>query len=136
MEFQTHLRYKFLAVLSLVMVLLFTWTLYQSFAGGSLFFLLACLGTGLWYLWVGFSRVRLSATGVELNLPLGAPREVAFRQLVSVSESGRIGRSITLIYHPLLDDGFLDLEQVQSLALPEVLKQQTLLENLEERIPQ
>ena len=135
-------RYKAYAGIGAVAAAAFGWRLASAWMDGqgvqwdAFFFLVMMLGLMAWALWQLPARVETSARSVTLTRPFVAPRTVEYRQLFSVSESGRVGgRSISLVYHPLRDDGLLDLDDARSLILPEVENQDQLLAWLEERKP-
>lgn len=100
-----------------------------------LFFLALLAGLGLWNLRLACSRVLLNAEGLALHMPAAQPRLIAYRQLLSVSEEGRSGRLIAVVYYPLREDGLLDLDAALGLALPAVAEQEALLAALQERVP-
>ena len=70
-----------------------------------------------------------------LETPLGA-RRVEFRQLDSATEAGRLLRVVVVTYHPLLENGLLDLDDLRSVTLPAVNQQYELLELLQQHAPQ
>ncbi len=100
-----------------------------------LFFLALLAGLGLWNLRLARSRVLLTSDGLTLHMPAAQPRHVAYRQLLSVSEEGRSGRVISVVYYPLRQDGLLDLDAAAGLALPAVAEQEALLAALKKRAP-
>lgn len=135
-------RYKAYAGIGAVAAVAFGWRLGSAWLGGqgvqwdALFFLVLMLGLTAWALWQIPSRVETSSRDVTLTRPFTAPHTVEYRQLFSVTENGRVGgRSISLVYHPLREDGLLDLDNARSLILPEVENQNELLALLEERMP-
>jgi hypothetical protein len=130
-----HSRYLVLAILCLGLAGLFGWELAHRFDWGMLLFLAITLGLAVWYASVMASRVTLHPDRVEVFAPLGGTQAIEFRQLLSVTEEGRFGRAILLSYHPLLDQGLLDLEDVRTLALPIVVGQDALLADLAKQVP-
>lgn len=134
-RYVSHPFYQVIALLCLALGLLFAWEMVRAFSLGNLFFCLLCLGLGLWNLGLVGSRVEVETSGLCV-VRLGRGRQcVEFRQLVSVSESGRLNPVITLVYHPSLSSGLLDLDAVQSLVLPAVRAQADLLAHLQARMP-
>lgn len=140
--YKPGVRYKAYAGIGTVATAAFGWRLASAWLGGqgvqwdALFFLVLMLGLTAWALWQIPSRVETSSRDVTLTRPFATPRKVEYRQLFSVTENGRVGgRSISLVYHPLREDGLLDLDDARSLILPEVENQDELLALLEERMP-
>ena len=84
---------------------------------------------------MAFSRVELTEAGVSLTMPLSSVRRVDFRQISSVSESGRGGHVITVLYHPVDVNQLIDIDDLDGLTLPEVVDQDSLLDCLESSIP-
>lgn len=70
---------------------------------------------------------------LSLNMPLRAPKQVQLRQLVGFERSGRMGRSLILRYHPLNEQGLVDVASELFLGLPP-LEMQTDLEAQLERV--
>lgn len=109
-------------------------SLRQMFSDGLLFVLIS-LGIAIWSIWTMFSRVELYEESVALRNPLGRRKSVEFRQVVNAIESGRFGNSISLLYHPIAQNGLLDLDDADTLFLPKVNNQEELLQQFRERIP-
>lgn len=128
-------RYAFLGGAGLVAALFCGWALWREFDWITLIFLFACLfaAASFGVQWLG--RVEVDATGFGLESPLGS-RRVEFRQLDSATEAGRLLRVIVITYHPLLENGLLDLDDLRSVTLPAVNQQYELLELLEQHAPQ
>lgn len=148
-SFSAHPLYRILFIVCTLLTALFAWSLGSTLAHnlrmggtlawsvaewGALFFLVIMLALSIWTMRQMFSRVELTPAGVTLFAPLLGEHHVDFRQCMGVSEGGRIGRSLTLLYHPVGADGLLDLDSVQSLTLPNVRDQETLIEHLREKI--
>ncbi len=153
--FPAHPRYRLLFAASVLIALLLAWafgrgllaTIESSASFGSataldqadwftLLFLLIMLAATAWFARVMSSSVELTPDGVTLRSRfgrLGGTRHVAFRQITGVDESGRLGTSLTLLYHPLHSDGLVDTETIRALALPGVVDQETLLEAILQR---
>ena len=101
---------------------------------GRIFFVIS-LGIVIWAIWTLFSRVELRKESITVRNPLGKRTTVEFRQVVNAIESGRMGNSISLLYHPIGEDGLIDLEDADTLFLPKVQNQSELLQHFRERIP-
>ncbi len=145
--FRAHPRYRLLLAASALLALLLAWSLGRGFAPGqsaldqadwgNLFFLLISLAAAVWYARAAVSRVELTPSGVTLHVrfgPLARSQHVDFRQIIGVSESGRLGANLALLYHPLNERGLVDSEAVRSLALPGVVDQERLLEAIAQRV--
>lgn len=145
--YRPHFRYALLTGVAVLFALLFARNVVTNlavqdslgltdFLTGEMFFGAACIGLALWNARLMLSRVLLGDRAIAYQ-PWGGPlRRVEFRQLMSVSESGRAGNAIILLYHPTEPSGLLDLERVDSLVLPAVTEQNALLETLEAHVPQ
>lgn len=64
------------------------------------------------------ARVDLQDDLLSLNMPLRAPKQVHLRQVVGLERSGRMGRSLILRYHPMDEQGRIDIASEQFLGLP------------------
>ncbi len=142
--YATSPRYKILVGAGALLALLLGWELWRAgslqtggdYAWGYLFFFLVTLAVTLWYAWEMLSIVTLSPRALSVTKRPGRTRSVEFRQMVSVSESGRLGgRSITIVFHPLQANGLVDLDGADSLIVPEVDDHDGLLAALEARVP-
>jgi hypothetical protein len=142
-SYPTSPRYKLLVGAGAALTGLLGWELWQGrgdpadeFAWGLGFFFVVSFLVTLWYAREMLSRVILAANGLTVTRRPGRIRTVEFRQMVSVSEAGRLGgRSITIVFHPLRPDGLIDLEGADSLIVPEVDDHDGLLAALEARAP-
>ena len=135
MTYKTHLRYRLYLLAGLVMAALLVWNLVHTVEPGTILFIGICLLLVVWNVSASLSWVAVEPDRVILHGPFGGARAVEFRQLLSVTEEGRFGHAILLLYHPKLEQGLLDLDEVRSLALPAVADQEQLLENLSKRVP-
>ncbi|MEZ4735729.1 MAG: hypothetical protein R3E79_52230 [Caldilineaceae bacterium] len=133
--FTPHPLYRWLTLLCLVFSGLLGWSLVQSVAPEEIFFLGISLSAGVWFANTMLSRVALNERTLVLQQPLHGVREVEFRQLVSVTESGRFTQSLSVLYYPRQPDSLLDLERIHHLSLPAVTDQERLLMAIEARIP-
>jgi hypothetical protein len=127
--------YRFIFILCLGLALLFAWELWRVVTIGALLFLLISLALALWAGRALTARVQLTANGLCRHSLLQTPHCVEFRQLVGVSEEGRFNLVLVLTYHPMLDNGLLDLDAIQTLMLPAVRQQETLLAQLRAKLP-
>jgi hypothetical protein len=78
--------------------------------------------------------VVVDAEGLLCHSP-SRTRRVRFGQLDNAVEAGRWMRRIVVTYYPLQPDGLVDLNQLSSLALPAVERQDLLLADLVEHVP-
>ena len=118
-----------------LVVIGFAWELWRGFSVEYLLFCLIGLGLVIWSLDALGRRVHLTTKGICVERPLRPSRCVDFRQLITVAEEGRINPVITLVYHPALADGLLDLDAAASLELPAVRAQAELFAVLQEKTP-
>lgn len=150
--FTPHPIYHWLTIGCLVLTGLLGWSLVQSIlacissvstgepwcasipAEESFFFVISA-GAGLWFANAGFSRVKIKERAIVLQRPLRGGYRVEFRQLVSVTASGRFTQSLSLLYYPRQPDNLLDLDHVRHLSLPAVTDQERLLTAIEACIP-
>ncbi|MFZ1754846.1 MAG: hypothetical protein WBO46_15395 [Caldilineaceae bacterium] len=132
--FRPRRSYGAMAGIGLLVALLFAWELTRNFAGGTLFFIGCALLFALVNLGWAVSTVELTETGLVRRRPLSGPLPIAFRQIATCEESGRMGKSISLIYYPLADNGLLDLDTPRSCFLPGVERQDELLAILQRKI--
>lgn len=124
--------YTLLVSASVLASLLCAWSLWRQFDWITLLFLLGCLYAAFSYGVQWRSTVALDAHGFWLRTPLQTYR-VEFRQLDGASEAGRIARRIVVTYHPLHDNGLLDLDDLRSVTFPAVDRQVELLTLLESK---
>lgn len=137
--FPAHPLYRGPALLALAAAFLLLWELRRGWAwshglAGGL-----ALAMALYYARLALSRVELSATHVRWVAPpylkgfrSWARREppgrgVELRQIAEVHSEGRLIPALLVLYHPRRDDGLFDHEQLRSLALPAVERQDALL---------
>lgn len=133
-DFPVQRWYPVSAALCLLIAAISVWQLRSGLDTASLLFAALSLGVGLWQLRATVTLVRLSADRVIVHAPLDR-HEIEFRQLLSVAQEGRVNPTILLIYHPYQGTGgLLDLDDVETVALPGVQNQTHLLDVLEEQI--
>ena len=128
-------RYLIFALVSLVMVGLFTWDVARRIEVGTVLFLVISIGLVLWNTRAALTRVTLMPDRITLSAPLSRPRAIEFRQLMSVTEEGRMGRALLVAYYPHAGNGLLDLDDVETAALPVLHDQDTLFAVLSKRVP-
>ncbi len=68
---------------------------------------------------------------LSLHMPMRASKKVWLRQLVGFERSGRMGRSLILRYHPMDEQGRVDIASEQFLGLPPLEMQADLEAQLE-----
>ncbi|MCS6827514.1 MAG: hypothetical protein NZ553_12945 [Caldilinea sp.] len=108
------------------------WSLWRQFDWIVVVFLLGCL-YATWVFSVQWrSHVTLDDQGLSLHSPIQRLR-IEFRQIDAVHESGRITRRLVITYHPLRENGLVDLETLRATALPAVERQDELLAKLQAR---
>lgn len=122
--------YLVLITAGTVAVGLCAWSLWRQFDWIVLLFLLGCLYATLTFSVQWRSHVTLDAYGLWLHSPLQRCR-IEFRQLDAVHEAGRVTRRLVVTYHPLQENGLIDLETLRAVALPAVERQDELLATLQ-----
>lgn len=127
-------RYALLTSAGFLAALLCAWSLWQQFDWITLIFLIGCLFAAFSFGEQWRSVVVLDEHGLTLRSPIRV-RSVAYRQLDGAVEAGRVVRGIVVTYHPLRENGLLDLEDLRSVTLPAVDQQMELLADLEARCP-
>jgi len=131
-----HYRYKIQFILGILSTIIFGRSLFQELASDTALFTLISLGIALWSARDIWRYVEFTTRSVIFHRGFGtSPNEVDLRQMSSISEEGRMGRSITLLYHPKQPDGLLDLDTVNSLIFPQLRDQEELYSKLEAAIP-
>lgn len=145
-QFYPTARYAVMAAAGVAIGLLLLWQLLapmrngapftlQHLLGGEGLFTATSLVLAVYFARQAATRVMLTKQAITRTIPLGAAQTVELRQLMSVSESGRAGNALILLYHPLRDDGLLELDDVRSLVLPALQGQDELRTYLEARVP-
>lgn len=128
-------RYALLGGAGLLAALFCGWALWREFDWITLLFLFGCLFAAASFGMQMLARVEVDESGFRRVMPLGT-RRVEFRQLDSATEAGRLLRVIVVTYHPLQENGLLDLDDLRSVTLPAVNQQYELLELLQQHAPQ
>ena len=116
-----------------MIVALFAYSLITRFDWGSLFFLLVGLVGMFWSGDQLLSRVELDGTEIRLRRLWRQPARIAFRQMDALRVSGRIFPALVFTYHPILPEGLLDLQDLDTLTLPAVEEQSLLIDLLQAR---
>jgi hypothetical protein len=124
-----------LAALSIVLVLLFAWQLFNRWDWGALLFLGVAGWSAFRCLVLMLSKVEVINDRVRVLAPRAAPRQVEFRQFSAVYEEGRGLKSILLLYHPRTDSGLFELDEERTLVLPAVNRHEELLAALMAKVP-
>ena len=121
--------------MSLVVAALFAWGLAQAIEPGSLLFFVVSIGALGWSIRLGWTRITLTPERLVVELPLASPLHIDYGQILSVTEEGRMNKSLVIAYHPRSADGLLDLDRAKTVSLPAVQNQEALLEELVRRSP-
>lgn len=145
-QFHPTSRYAVMAAAGVAIGLLLLWQLLapmrngvpftlQHLLSGEGLFTATSLVLAIYFARQAATRVMLTEQAITRTIPLGAAQTVELRQLMSVSESGRAGNALILLYHPRRDDGLLELDDVRSLVLPALQGQEELCTYLEAQVP-
>jgi hypothetical protein len=127
--------YGLIAVVSSVVAGLFGWNLLHTAEMPSFLFLATSLGVLGWSVRMALTSIDLTPSQLIVRAPFARTHNVEFGQILSVTEEGRIGKSIVVAYHPRTGDGLLDLDTARAVVLPAVRDQDSLFEQLTERTP-
>ena len=128
-------RYLVFAVISTLMAGLFGWDLARGVEVGTAVFWAISIGLVVWNTRAALTRVALLPDRITVTAPLSRPRQIEFRQLISVTEEGRMGSALLVAYHPHAGNGLLDLDELETAALPMLQGQDALFAALSERTP-
>ncbi len=79
-----------------------------------------------------WARVTLESDHLTLHMPLRRPRTVYLRQLISFERSERRWNTLLLRYHPMNEQGQLDIANQEILGLVPLAGQSALEERLQE----
>jgi hypothetical protein len=90
-----------------------------------------CLALGALAIPRAWTKVTLGRETLTLAMPLRRPRSLHLRQLIAVERSERMGHTLLLRYHPMDDQGRLDIANQEFMGLVPLEDQQILLERLE-----
>jgi hypothetical protein len=133
--FQAQPHYRVFVLFSLIMVVLFGWDLAHGIEAGSVLFFAISLGLVLWSARAALTKVSLSPQQMTVTAPLSRPKEIEFRQFLSVTEEGRLGKAIVVAYYPRTATGLVDLDRAETVVLPAVSDQDALYEALLQKAP-
>lgn len=152
-QFRSHPLYGILAFLTLLLSALFAWDMRDGITGGELLFLLIGIVATLVFvdalttvivirdnvLYIRGLRTLLRGWATRQNDSLVRETEsiarqgthLALPQLTHVEQSGRLMKTLTLLYHPVQSNGLIDTERLEQITLPMVQNQDQLQEWLE-----
>ncbi len=125
--YQPRRSYTLLAYAGALVALLFAWEVGRTFAWPTLFFCVIALAYALTNLRSATTQVELTPTGLTCHRRFFAPLHIAFGQIVTATEAGRMTTGIALVYYPLAANGLIDLDDPRSLFLPALERQDELL---------
>ncbi len=132
-EYRASMRYWILAIGGLGATVLLIYDMFNGVSWDEVFFALIGGVGGLWALWMATTRVYISDQGLIVRR-FTAVYRVDYRQIVSASIEGRFLSVVSVIFHPRLENGLIDTEQVGSLLIPSLADQELFIEQLESRI--
>ncbi len=132
--FRPRPSYAPTAIGGMVVALLFAWELGQNFAWATLFFFLIALFFTAVNLLSAMSHVEVTPTGLIFYRRFRSPLDMEFRQIVTISEAGRMTSGLSLVYFPSGHNGLIDLDDPRSIFLPGVAHQDELLALVRQRI--
>ena len=135
MTFRAHSRYVLMAGIAAICTALLGWQLWQQVELSTLLFFGFAAGLLFVALRGVSSRVEADAAGITLMRPLGSPLRIQYRQLLQVTEEGRLQRVLVVLYYPVNDNGLLALDALRSQALPALEEQMELLALLQAKTP-
>jgi hypothetical protein len=126
-------RYWVLALGGIGASILLLVDMFNGFHWDALLFVLAGLATGFWALWMATTRVLVTDDGVLVRR-FSATYFVDYQQMLSIGTQGRFVSTVSLAYHPRLDNGIVDTEHVGALIIPGLVDQGMLVAQVEPRI--
>ncbi len=132
-EYRASLRYWVLAIAGLGATLLLIIDMFNGVSWDELLFAVIGIFGGMWALWMATTRVYVSNQGLIVRRFTAAYR-VDYQQILSASIEGRFLSIVSIVFHPRLDDGLIDTEQVGSIMIPSLVDQEQLIEQLEARM--
>lgn len=133
-EYRASPRYWVLAVGGLGATLLLLIDLFRGARWDTILFAVIGLVGGLWALWMATTRVYVLEDGLLVRR-FTALYKVDYQQLLSADVQGRFLGVLSLVYHPRLDNGLIDTDQVGSMLVPALVDQDQLVATIESRIP-
>lgn len=123
--------YQFLFTLPALLSLAIVVDLIWRPAGESAVMAIACVALSLVTVPRGWASVTLDDDRVTLRMPLRRPAVVYLRQLIGYEVAGRGWRTLLLRYHPMDDQGRVDIASQAFLSLVPLRDQYVLEERLE-----
>jgi hypothetical protein len=130
-RFQPPATYQFLFTLPALLSLAMLIELIRRPSAESAVMVMACVALSLVALPRGWASVELLDDQVTLHMPLRRPVAVHLRQLIDYEVAGRGWRTLLLRYHPMDDQGRLDIANQEFLSLVPLRDQYVLEERLE-----
>ena len=132
-EYRAALRYWVLAIGALGATLLLIFDMFNGVSWDeAIFALIGAIG-GVWALWMSTTRVYVSNQGLIVRR-FTAAYQIDYQQILSASIEGRFLGVVSIVFHPRLDNGLIDTDQVGSILIPSLVDQGQFIEQIEERI--
>ena len=132
-EYRAALRYWVLAIGALGATLLLIFDMFNGVSWDeAIFALIGAIG-GVWALWMSTTRVYVSNQGLIVRR-FTAAYQIDYQQILSASIEGRFLGVVSVVFHPRLDNGLIDTDQVGSILIPSLVDQGQFIEQIEERI--
>lgn len=132
-EYRAALRYWVLAIGALGATLLLIFDMFNGVSWDeAIFALIGAIG-GVWALWMATTRVYVSNQGLIVRR-FTAAYQIDYQQILSASIEGRFLGVVSVVFHPRLDNGLIDTDQVGSILIPSLVDQGQFIEQIEERI--
>lgn len=127
LHLRTSRSFQFLYLLPILLAVALAVDLVLNDRSSNWLFVIGALLLALVTVPRALARVELENELLSVSMPLRAPKQVHLRQLVGFERSGRMGRALILRYHPMDEQGRLDIANEDFLGLPP-LEQQADLE--------
>lgn len=109
--------YQVLFTLPVLLVLLLAYDLWRSPRPEGVLMLGATIVLAFVTVPRAFGRVELANDRLTLHMPLHQPRSVHLRQLIAYEAAGRMWHTLLLRYHPMDEQGRLDIANQEYLTL-------------------
>ena len=132
-EYRAALRYWVLAIGALGATLLLIFDMFNGVSWDEVIFALIGAIGGVWALWMATTRVYVSNQGLIVRR-FTAAYQIDYQQILSASIEGRFLGVVSVVFHPRLDNGLIDTDQVGSILIPSLVDQGQFIEQIEERI--
>lgn len=133
--YQPQLIYRVLALISLVLICLYIWSLLHGIQLGAVLYLAISMSTLVWTGYKGLTSLSVDESHFTLRSPFRADTIVEYRQIISVSEERRLMPTVVVNYHPREENGLLDLDTAESISFPAMKNQEQLFSLLQEKTP-